>query len=40
MNVKDTNIEGVFIIEPTLHEDSRGYFYESFNEKEFEQKTG
>ena len=40
MDVKDTNIEGVFIIEPTLHEDSRGYFYESFNEKEFEQKTG
>lgn len=40
MNVSDTNIEGVFIIDPTVHEDSRGYFYESFNEKEFEEKTG
>ncbi len=40
MTVSDTNIEGVFIIEPTMHEDSRGYFYESFNEKEFNEKTG
>ena len=40
MTVSDTNIDGVYIIDPTVHEDSRGYFYESFNEKEFNEKTG
>lgn len=40
MNVRDTNIEGVYIIEPNVIEDSRGYFFESFNEKEFNEKTG
>ena len=40
MTVKDTNIEGVYIIEPNVIGDSRGYFFESFNEKEFNEKTG
>lgn len=40
MNVVDTNIEGIYIIEPKVIEDERGYFYESFNEKEFKEKTG
>lgn len=40
MRVSDTNISGVYIIDPDLHEDSRGYFYESFNEREFNEKTG
>ena len=40
MEVTKTNIDGVFIIEPTVHEDSRGYFFESFNEREFVEKTG
>lgn len=39
MRVLDTNIDGVYVIEPELHNDSRGYFYESFNEKEFNEKT-
>ena len=26
---------GLFIIEPTIYSDDRGYFYESFNEKDF-----
>ncbi|RZJ33589.1 MAG: dTDP-4-dehydrorhamnose 3,5-epimerase, partial [Chryseobacterium sp.] len=29
-----------YVIEPTLLEDERGYFYEKFNEKTFEQQTG
>lgn len=32
MNLKKTKIEGVFILEPTVFEDSRGYFLESYNE--------
>lgn len=35
MNITKTNIEGVYIIEPKVFEDSRGYFFESFNEFEF-----
>ena len=30
-----TDIDGVFIIEPTVFEDDRGYFFVSFNEAEF-----
>lgn len=40
MNIKKTKIKDCFIIEPSLHEDNRGYFFESFNKKEFEEKTG
>lgn len=40
MNVKSTPIKDCFIIEPTLFEDERGYFYEKFNEKKFEELTG
>ncbi len=39
MNVCHTEIEGVFIIEPRVFGDARGYFFESFNAAEFEQKT-
>ena len=28
-------IEGVFLIKPTVHNDSRGFFYESYNKKRF-----
>lgn len=31
-----TNIEGVVIVEPTVYEDERGYFFESYNRAEFE----
>lgn len=34
MNIIETNIEDLFVIEPVVFEDSRGYFYEVFNEKE------
>ena len=40
MKVIKTEIEGCYIIEPTVFEDSRGYFYESFNGKVFLEKTG
>lgn len=40
MNVIKTNIEGVVIIEPKIFEDSRGYFFESFSQREFEEKVG
>lgn len=40
MEVIKTDIEGVLIIEPKVFGDARGYFFESFNEREFEEKTG
>ena len=39
MEVIKTFIEGVVIIEPRLFKDGRGYFFESFNQKEFEEKV-
>jgi dTDP-4-dehydrorhamnose 3,5-epimerase len=39
INVIKTAIEGVVIIEPRLFKDARGYFFESFSEKEFAEKV-
>lgn len=39
MEVKKTNIQGVLIIEPRLFKDSRGYFFESFSQREFDEKV-
>jgi len=39
MNVIKTDIEGVVIIEPKVLEDSRGYFFESFSQREFDEKV-
>lgn len=39
MKVKQLNIEGVFIIEPKVFHDERGYFFESFSLKEFSEKV-
>ena len=39
MNVVKTIIDGVVIIEPRIFEDERGYFYESFSQREFEEKV-
>ena len=38
MNVIKTAIDGVFIIEPRIFEDSRGYFFESFSQRKFNEK--
>lgn len=40
MEIIKTGIEGVFIIEPKVFGDNRGYFFESFNAREFADKTG
>lgn len=40
MKVEATSLQDCFIIHDTLFEDSRGYFFESFNKKAFEQQTG
>ena len=39
MNILKTPIEGVLIIEPRVFGDARGYFFESFNQRDFSQKT-
>ena len=39
MEVIKTDIEGVVIIEPRIFKDARGYFFESFSQKEFDEKV-
>ena len=38
MQFTKTDIEGVWIITPVVHEDARGFFLESFSAKEFEDR--
>lgn len=40
MKVIKTPLEGLFLIEPRIFGDSRGYFFESFNLAQFEKETG
>ena len=40
MEVIKTAIEGVFIIRPRVFTDARGYFFESFSQREFDEKVG
>lgn len=39
MNVIKTTIDGVLIIEPKVFGDNRGYFFESFSQREFDEKV-
>ena len=39
MNVIKTKIDGVLIIEPRVFEDAREYFFESFSQREFDEKV-
>ena len=39
MNIIKTAIDGVIIIEPRIFEDARGYFFESFSQREFDEKV-
>ena len=39
MEVIKTAIEGLYIIEPRVFNDSRGYFFESFSQREFDEKV-
>jgi dTDP-4-dehydrorhamnose 3,5-epimerase len=40
MKVTETNLKGCFLIEPAVFKDSRGYFFETFNQSKFEALTG
>ena len=40
MEIIRTNIDGVFIIQPRVFGDERGYFFESFNARDFAEQTG
>ena len=37
IKVTKTDIEGLFVIEPTVHGDSRGYFMETYNQKDMQE---
>lgn len=39
MEIIKTDIEGVLILEPRIFRDARGYFFESFSVREFEEKV-
>ncbi len=40
MKMTRTDIEGLVVIEPRVFGDSRGYFFESFSQREFEKEVG
>ena len=40
MEIIKTGIEGLLILEPRIFKDVRGYFFESFSQREFEEKVG
>ena len=37
IKVEKTPIEGLYVIEPTVHQDERGYFVETYNQRDFEE---
>ena len=37
IKVEKTPIEGLYVIEPTVHQDERGYFVETYNQSDFEE---
>ena len=39
MEIIKTDIEGVVILEPRIFKDERGYFFESFSQREFDEKV-
>lgn len=39
MEIIETSIQGVFVLRPRIFEDARGYFFESFSQKEFDEKV-
>lgn len=40
MEIINTTLDGCFIIKPSIFPDARGYFFESFSEARFNEKTG
>lgn len=39
MNIIKTNIDGVVVLEPLVHKDTRGYLFEAFSQREFEEQV-
>lgn len=39
MKIKSTPLKDCYVIEPTVFEDQRGFFYEKYNEQKFEELT-
>ena len=37
MRIIETSLRGLYLIEPTVFEDERGYFFESFNQSKFKE---
>ena len=35
LKIEETNLKGVYLVKPSAHEDARGNFYETYNEKEY-----
>jgi dTDP-4-dehydrorhamnose 3,5-epimerase len=40
LKAQETTLPGVFVIEPRVFGDARGFFFESFNQRAFNQATG
>lgn len=40
MEIQQTSINGCFILKPKIFKDTRGYFFESYNKKQFEKQLG
>ena len=40
MHYIQTEIDGVWLIEPKIHKDSRGYFFESYRKEQFAENIG
>ena len=40
MNIIETGIQGLVVLEPKVFGDARGYFFEAFNQREFDEKVG
>ncbi len=39
MHITKTRIDGILILEPKVFNDARGYFFESFSQREFDEKV-
>lgn len=37
---KPLSLEGIIVLQPQIYEDDRGHFYESYNQKKFQELTG
>ena len=40
MRITETGLEGMLVIEPKVYKDSRGFFFESYNKRIFQEITG